>query len=294
MIPLSLIKHIESALTEISGLADRVRSCESIGGGSINTACRIEWAGDYYFLKWNSASKFPKMFANEAEGLHQLKESNSITIPEVFKVEETRTEAFIMMEFIHQSSPNRTFWETFGMQLAELHRNTSSHFGNIHDNYIGSLPQSNATHENWSDFFVLERLSPLVKLARDNQRIASVHALQFDKLYTKIESLFPPEKPALLHGDLWSGNFLINEKGLPVLIDPAVYYGHREMDIAMTKLFGGFETGFYESYKRYYELEKGWEKRIDLCNLYPLLVHLNLFGSSYLYDIERTLRYFVQ
>jgi fructosamine-3-kinase len=233
------------------------------------------------------------MFDVEANGLRQLKAMNTICIPDVLKIGESETEAFILMEYIGQSSPDKLFWETFGRQLAELHQNTSDKFGNDHDNYIGALPQSNVTHDHWADFFVLERLVPLVKMARDDERISQNQAMRFDKLYTKIESFFPPEKPAFLHGDLWSGNFLCNINGLPVLIDPAVYYGHREMDIAMTKLFGGFDTLFYDAYNRNFPLEKDWKKRIDLCNLYPLLVHLNLFGSSYLSDIESTLRHFV-
>jgi len=293
MIPLSLVKHIESALTEISGKADRIRSCVSIGGGSINEACKIEWANAYYFLKWNAVERFPKMFEVEAIGLRQLKAMNTISIPDVLKIGESETEAFILMEYIAQSSSDKLFWEAFGRQLAELHQNTNDHYGNDYNNYIGSLPQSNVTHERWPDFFVMERLVPLVKMARDGERISQNQAMRFDKLYTKIESIFPPEKPAFLHGDLWSGNFLCNANGLPVLIDPAVYYGHREMDIAMTKLFGGFDTLFYDVYNQHFPLEKEWKKRIDLCNLYPLLVHLNLFGSSYLSDIESTLRHFV-
>jgi fructosamine-3-kinase len=293
MIPLRLVQSIETALTEVTAKSDRIRSCVSIGGGSINNACKVEWANEFYFLKWNSASKYPNIFDYESHGLKQLLATNSIGIPEVLKVGKNETDAFILMEYIGQSASDKTFWEAFGKQLSDLHRNTTNYFGNDQDNYIGSLSQSNTKHDRWSAFFVSERLQPLVKMARDNQRISQQHAIRFDKLFEKIETLFPPEKPSLLHGDLWSGNFLCNTKGLPVLIDPAVYFGHREMDIAMTKLFGGFGAVFYESYNRHFLMEKGWEKRVELCNLYPLLVHLNLFGSSYLYDIERTLGYYV-
>lgn len=293
MIPLRLVKTIESSLTTVSGKVDRIRSCDLITGGSINAACKIGWANEFYFLKWNSASAYPNMFEYESNGLNQLKATNSIGIPEVVCVDKSDTDAFILMEYVDQSTPDKTFWIEFGRQLSDLHHHTTDYFGNDLDNYIGSLSQSNTKYNRWSDFFVSERLLPLVKMARDQQRISQNHAIQFDKLYTKIETLFPAEKPALLHGDLWSGNFLCSVKRLPILIDPAVYYGHREMDIAMTKLFGGFDSLFYESYNNHFLMEKGWEKRVDLCNLYPLLVHLNLFGSSYLYDIESTLKYYI-
>jgi len=214
-------------------------------------------------------------------------------VPEVLRIGESETETFLLMEYIRPTVPRKSFWELFGSQLAELHRNTVSYVGNSTDNYIGSLPQSNAKHHDWSDFFILERLTPLVKMARDNQRLTMRHAAQFDILYTKIESIFPNEKPALLHGDLWSRNFMCPPTGLPVLVDPAVYYGHREMDIAMTRLFSGFSESFYASYNEHYAMEKGWEERVDLCNHYPLLVHLNLFGGSYLHEIEAVLRYVV-
>lgn len=293
MIPLRLVQSVETALTEVTAKADRIRSCVSISGGSINNACKVEWANEFYFLKWNSASKYPNIFDYESHGLKQLQATNSIGIPAVLKVDKNETDAFILMEYVGQSVPVKTFWETFGKQLSDLHHNTSNYFGNEQNNYIGSLSQSNTKHDRWSAFFVSERLHPLVKMARDSQRISQHHAIRFDKLSAKIETLFPLEEPALLHGDLWSGNFLSNTKGQPVLIDPAVYFGHREMDIAMTKLFGGFDAMFYESYNRHFLMEKGWEERVNLCNLYPLLVHLNLFGNSYLYDIERTLGYYV-
>ncbi|MFZ4463707.1 MAG: fructosamine kinase family protein [Bacteroidales bacterium] len=293
MLPFSLAKPLESALAKVSGKAARIELCQSIGGGSINEACRLEWAGESYFVKWNSVGKFPQMFEKEAAGLKILKETGCIKVPEVLAMDKSETDAFLLLEFIQQSGTDSGFWNIFGKQLADLHRNSNSFFGLETDNYIGSLPQNNDPLPHWSDFFVQRRLHPLVKMARDNQQLDRSHNLQFEKLYSKIESLFPGENPALLHGDLWSGNFLCAKDQKPVLIDPAVYFGHREMDIAMSKLFGGFDRQFYLSYNEHFPMEKGWEKRIDLCNLYPLLVHLCLFGASYLYDIEATLRYYV-
>ena len=292
MLPFSLVKPLESALIKVSGKSARIEICESIGGGSINEACRLEWAGESYFVKWNSAGKFPQMFEKEAAGLKILKETACINVPEVLFVDKNETDAFILLEYIQKSETNSGFWNIFGKQLADLHRNSSSLFGLETDNFIGSLHQCNYQMTSWSDFFVQQRLQPLVKIARDNQRLDRSHMLQFEKMFVKMDRMFPVENPALLHGDLWSGNFLCNTSQNPVLIDPAVYFGHREMDIAMSKLFGGFDKQFYFAYHEHYPLEKGWEKRLDLCNLYPLLVHLNLFGSSYLHDIESVLKYF--
>ncbi|MFZ1687503.1 MAG: fructosamine kinase family protein, partial [Flavobacteriales bacterium] len=172
--------------------------------------------------------------------------------------------------------------------LARLHGHTNSTFGldpastaGRRDNYIGSLKQVNTGQVTWGEFFIHCRLEPQVKMAIDHQRIGMGDVLRFERLYGKLPSLFPIEPPALLHGDLWSGNFLCDAHHQPVLIDPAVYYGHREMDIAMTKLFGGFEPAFYSAYSDAWAMEIGWEERADLCNLYPLLVHVNLFGGSY-------------
>lgn len=292
MLPFSLAKPLELSLEKVSGKPARIELCQSIGGGSINEACRVEWAGESYFVKWNSTGKYPQMFEKEVAGLKILKDTTCIKVPEVLALGKSETDSFLLLEYIQQAETDSNFWINFGEQLADLHRNSNTYFGLETDNYIGSLQQFNHQMASWSEFFVQQRLQPLVKIARDQQRLNRSHNLQFEKLFAKIESLFPVEKPALLHGDLWSGNFLYAKNQMPVLIDPAVYYGHREMDIAMTKLFGGFNKQFYATYNTHYPLENNWEKRIDLCNLYPLLVHLNLFGSSYLIDIESVLKYF--
>jgi protein-ribulosamine 3-kinase len=130
-------------------------------------------------------------------------------------------------------------------------------------------------------------------MARDNKRVEAGMAFRFERLFHRLDTLFPTEPPALLHGDLWSGNFLCDTQGRPVLIDPAVYYGHREMDLAMTRLFGGSDAALYAAYTDEWPLERGWEERVDLCNLYPLLVHVNLFGGSYITQVEAVLRRYV-
>jgi len=151
---------------------------------------------------------------------------------------------------------------------------------------------NNHKHNSWTDFFREERLEKQVRLARNNDIIDKRVVSAFDNFYAKLDNVFPKEPPALLHGDLWAGNFMVNEVGAPVVIDPAVYYGNREMDLGMTTLFGGFDRQFYISYNNYFPLENGWEKRLDYCNLYPLMVHVNLFGGSYVSSVLSILKKF--
>jgi fructosamine-3-kinase len=161
-----------------------------------------------------------------------------------------------------------------------------------HDNYIGSLRQFNKYQSTWTEFFIEQRLNIQLKLAFDNGLAKSDWTKQFESLYKKLSSLLPEETPSLLHGDLWSGNLITDEHGGPCLIDPAVYYGNREADLAMTKLFGGFADEFYSVYEANSRIAPGYNDRLDLYNLYPLLVHVNLFGSSYIPSVDAILRRF--
>jgi fructosamine-3-kinase len=191
------------------------------------------------------------------------------------------------MEFIKSSDRKKDFWMAFGQRLAGLHRHTNEKFGLDHDNFIGSLPQKNNFHDEWPSFFIEERLEVQIRLAKDHSLLSKTDIQNFEYLFNQLNQIFPDEPPALIHGDLWSGNFMVDEKGEPCIIDPAVYYGHREMDIAMSRLFGGFDRLFYESYNREFPMEPGWEERMDICNLYPLMVHVNLFGEGYLGSVRR-------
>jgi protein-ribulosamine 3-kinase len=158
------------------------------------------------------------------------------------------------------------------------------------NNFIGSLVQLNTEKSNWFEFFVEYRLQPLVEMALEHKKLNRSHEDLFQNLYKKILDIFPIEKPTLLHGDFWNGNFMPNADGQPLIFDPAVYYGHREMDIAMSQLFGGFHQRFYDSYNESFPLEQGWKERSRVANLYPLLVHVNLFGGSYIGEVEATLK----
>jgi fructosamine-3-kinase len=166
---------------------------------------------------------------------------------------------------------------------------TADQFGLHQDNFIASLGQDNTTNTSWTKFFIENRLEPLIGKAFYDSLISEKFLYRFREIYAKLESIFPKEKPALLHGDLWSGNVLRDNSGNPALIDPAVYYGNREMDLAFSRLFGGFDEGFYQAYEAVFPLEPDFEIRTDIYNLYPLLVHLHLFGKSYLSGIEKTI-----
>lgn len=285
MVSEEITKHLKGILNTNS----TPYNFKPISGGCINQCYSFQSEKETFFLKLNSKDQFPKMFQKEISGLQLLADAKSIAVPEVIAEGDYNNTSFLLLEHITSKRPNDNFWEKFGQQLAQLHQNSNPNFGLEHNNYIGSLPQKNDFKENWTDFFIECRLYPLSKKAYEEGLLNIEHLEAFIELYKELPSLLPKEKPSLLHGDLWSGNFLCNNMGDPVLIDPAVYYGNREIEIAFTKLFGGFDTRLYASYQEAYPLDSGFTERIDIYNLYPLLVHLLLFGKSYLSQIETTL-----
>jgi fructosamine-3-kinase len=280
----------------------------SVGGGSINETFRIENDSQQWFCKINSSEHFPSMFEKERNGLEFLRTSDAIKVPEVIWHGQENGKQILILEWIEQGVRSNGFWKRFGEQLAQLHsssegprltisrssdRDGQTRFGFHEDNYMGALPQLNSFKENWIEFFVQCRLEPQLQLAASNGLINKRQIEQFESLYKKLNKVFPIESPSPLHGDLWSGNFLCGKGEAPVLIDPAVYYGHRCIDLGMTRLFGGFDKIFYEAYDYHYSLPENFEEQADVCNLYPLLIHLNLFGSGYLSSIQSILYQFM-
>jgi protein-ribulosamine 3-kinase len=263
-----------------------IRSFTPASGGCINNGGRITTSTGDLFLKWNDAKKYPGMFQSEAKGLELLATHQCVRVPSVVMHHSAATYQFIVMEFITPGRPEKNYWEKLGLNLANLHHITSDNFGLDHNNYIGSLDQRNSQIKDWPSFFVQQRLQPQLEVLKPDKHLAR----KFDALFNKVVDIFPPEPPALIHGDLWSGNLLRDERGLPCLIDPAVYFAHREMELAFTQLFGGFDPRFYDTYKEVFPPEPGHLERADVCNLYPLLVHANLFGGHYLREIEDILR----
>ena len=284
MIPSEIKRRIITQLGNALNTTITVNGESSIVGGCINNAIKINTNKGDFFVKWNTNSK-ANMFQTEYNGLKVLKDTNTIRIPNVLCFDDD----FLIIEFIPPSNPNNAFWEVFGQKLALMHKQTHSKFGLDFDNYIGSLYQDNTQNKNWTEFFIQNRLQAQLSIGNFSGTLLS----DFDKLFQKLPNLFPNEKPALLHGDLWNGNFLAKNGDTPMLIDPAIYYGNREMDIAMSNLFGGFNSDFYFAYNESHPLENGWEERIQICNLYPLLVHVNLFGGAYINQVKNILSYYV-
>ena len=213
-------------------------------------------------------------------------------VPQVISYEMIDNYQLLLLEWIEPGIQNENFWKKFGGQLAQLHCVSNEYFGFAENNYMGSLPQLNSFTKNWTDFFINYRLRPQIKLAGTKKLLQKNHTHYFESLFKKLDSIFTIEKPSLLHGDLWSGNFMCNDQSLPVLIDPAVYFGHRSMDLAMTTLFSGFAKEFYDSYHYHLPFPPNYPEQWEISNLYPLLIHLNLFGESYLPGIIATLKKF--
>lgn len=289
MLPASIISRIEHRLEQHFSRKIIIHSFRPISGGCINSCYQLKTNEGSFFLKTNSASRYPGMFESEAKGLKILTATDTINIPEVIFFDNDYDHSFLLLEFIEPGRRQTDFFEILGEQLAALHKNTAEKFGLEHPNYIGSLKQSNTYSDSWIDFFIHERLNPQLELAKKNNRIDSPTVKLLENIFSHLPVLFPNEKPALLHGDLWNGNIIVSSEGAPCLVDPAVYYGFREMDIAMTKLFGGFPGEFYDAYHQTFPMQHGWQERLDLCNLYPLMVHVNLFGSGYLSEVKTIL-----
>lgn len=258
----------------------------SLAGGSINQVFLLETSAEKMVVKLNEADRFPGMFDAEKEGLECLKNTRSIDVPEVFSYGRINSSAYLLLEFKPEGKKHPRFWEIFAEKLATLHKNTASYFGFSNSNYIGSLPQYNDKMSSGAEFYISQRLEPQFKMASKNGFAFE----NLDRLFKIISEEIPQEKPSLIHGDLWGGNYLVNKKGLPCLIDPATCYACREMDLAMMKLFGGFPEQVFTKYNQIFPLVPQFEKRIPFWQLYYLLVHLNIFGRSYLPQVKECMQ----
>lgn len=270
---------IAAHISQVTGLPFDAINPRSVGGGCINQGYNLSDGNRTYFVKLNQASQIA-MFEAEAAGLQQMYATRTIRVPAPICFGTVGSSGYLVLEWLDLGRGSSQAWEEMGRQLARLHQTTSQNgFGWERNNTIGSTPQVNSWTQNWTEFFAEHRIGYQLSLARrqgghfpkQNQLIAAIPRL--------LEGHTP--QPSLVHGDLWSGNAAIAESGEPAIFDPATYYGDREVDLAMTELFGGFPAEFYRGYNQTASLDAGYKQRKTLYNLYHILNHFNLFGGSY-------------
>lgn len=278
---------IELQISMTTGHPFAVKAMTPMGGGCINQAYRIADGNQRFFVKLNSNNAL-SMFEAEAAGLMEIQRSKTFRVPAVLCHGRNEQHAWLVLEYldIHSGAQGRA--TDLGTQLAAMHRVCARQFGWTRDNTLGHTPQINTVSSNWVEFWRMHRLGHQLDLAKTRGFTGKLQdsgenlLIDLDKL---LGDRFPA--PSLLHGDLWNGNYSYDVTGFPVLFDPAVYYGDREADIAMTELFGGFPANFYSAYRNDYPLDSGYNIRKIVYNLYHILNHLNLFGSGYLNQAEQ-------
>ncbi|MEO1342169.1 MAG: fructosamine kinase family protein [Cyanobacteria bacterium J06635_13] len=271
--------EIAQAIGHATGKEFAIANTQSVSGGCINQGYRVSSSDAVYFVKINTASQV-EMFAAEALGVKQMSATQTITVPQPVCWGTAGNSSYIVLQWLDFARGDDRSWTAMGHQLAALHREgTNENFGWSQNNTIGSTPQINTWMSNWADFFAQQRIGYQLKLAQRRGGSFPELNLVVDTVRDKLADRKP--QPALVHGDLWSGNAAIAADGSPVIFDPATYYGDRETDIAMTELFGGFPSAFYRGYNEAWQLDDGYQQRKNIYNLYHVLNHFNLFGGSY-------------
>lgn len=282
---MTLWTEIQRQISQVLGQDFLITDRKSIGGGSINQAYQVSDGHEHYFVKLNQASKVA-MFEAEAAGLQEMHNTQSIRVPRPLGWGTAAGQSYIILEWIPLGRGDSQAWFAMGQQLAAMHRQAHDQgFGWHQNNTIGDTPQRNPWTEDWGEFFAEHRLGYQLQLAQRH----GGHFLQGEVLVGKIPALLAHHHAtsSLVHGDLWSGNAAFSQGGEPIILDPATYYGDREVDIAMTELFGGFPPAFYNGYQEAWPLAEGYQQRKVLYNLYHILNHFNLFGGGYASQAQR-------
>jgi fructosamine-3-kinase len=273
---------VHDAVVRLSGC--RITRVTSVAGGDINRACVVTLTDRRkLFVKFNPEAP-PDLFQAESEGLSWLSEPGVMRTPSV--VAYSNTPPVLLLEYVDRGRPGKDYAETLGRSLAHLHMSGAPSFGFLPNNYIGTLPQDNAAETTFAEFWWRRRLEPQIRLALNSKLLPLEWLPRFGVLETRLPSLLTePTRPERIHGDLWSGNVMCDADGAPVLVDPAAYGGHGEVDLAMMRLFGGFAQNVESAYLEVNPAEPGLSERVRLLQLYPLLVHANLFGSAYVHQM---------
>ncbi len=282
--------EISAQISTTVNMPFQAKEIAAIGGGCISETFKVSDENKNYFVKLNSASCLP-MFEAEAAGLNEIYHSYTLRVPSPICWGKNNNQSWLVLEYLNLNKTSSGDAAALGFGLAAMHRIHAEHFGWVFDNTIGNTPQTNTLTTNWVQFWRDHRLGYQLKLAKNNGYAGKLQKLG-ERLMSELYIFFDNASPAasLLHGDLWNGNFSFNTEGQPIIYDPAVYYGDREADIAMTELFGMFPTAFYAAYRDDYPLDSGYNTRKTLYNLYHILNHLNLFGGSYHHQAEQMMK----
>jgi fructosamine-3-kinase len=277
---MTLWSHIAAHISEQTGTTFEPHPPRHVGGGCINQAARLSDGCQHWFVKTNGAGRLD-MFEAEAEGLNAMADTHTIRVPRALCTGRYDNQSYIVIEYIEQGQPRADSQALAGRQLAAMHRHRADAFGWHRDNTIGATPQANAWNRDWIAFWREQRLGFQLRLAAQHGYAGRLQR-SGEQLLARFPTLIDhAPQPSLLHGDLWGGNITFDPQGRPAIFDPAVYYGDREADLAMTELFGGFDSDFYAAYREAWPLDPGYRVRRQLYNLYHVLNHLNLFGGGY-------------
>jgi len=279
-----------------SALGREVVALESVTGGDINDAYRARLSNDRSVFVKTSSQAPAGSYRAEADGLEWLAATDTLRVPSVAAVVDELDSPIrgLVLEWIEPAAPHADFADELGRQLARMHRAGAPAFGLDRDGFLAGIPVSNQPCVTWAEFCVTRRLDPMLRQAVDLGHVPRSLVMPFDRLFDRMHDLAgEPEDPARLHGDLWTGNVMVGPDGGPWAVDPAAFGGHREMDLAMLRLFGTPDERTFGTYAEEFPLSEGWADRVELCQLLPLLVHVVLFGAGYVDGLERRVRRYV-
>ncbi|HLO79925.1 MAG TPA: fructosamine kinase family protein [Chitinophagaceae bacterium] len=282
--------HLTTCFSNFFNEPVEVTHGESAPGGDISQTYILHTSKGKFFIKVNAALFGLDFFEKEARGLATLANAGTLKVPRPLFDGKFHQQIYVVMEYLEKGSPSEDFWSDFGRSIAAMHKHTREQYGLDYDNYIGKLHQLNENRPTWHEFYSSQRIMPLVYKAEKIKMLTAETVHHAEQMCAKLSTLIPEEKPALLHGDLWKGNFMVYQTGKAAIFDPSVFYGHREFDLAIARLFGGYEDSFYQAYDEVYPLTPGHMERVDIFQLYHLLVHLLLFGGHYKEDVKNILK----